>query len=253
MRKLLNIALVVFVALSSVSCVLRDESFRSTRYLATTLWYESKEHIDVVRCGIEDAIHIGNLMLLDDTDEQAQYLEAHFAGATLSTTESGCVVTMPTDYETTLTWNVATNGCAFGKGEWRVSRSGGQAYELIISPDISGDLIAEYKSYYRGAQQGEAFIRFSYEEEGESAGIQGAYIGNIEVVDARESAKNPLYLSIDIRQPLIISEHFGIVSGEVDIVCVDKLYDSKDEINVKINKSNRKTVIRCYGDSYVLD
>lgn len=253
MKQLLNITVVVLLTLSSVSCVLEDESSRSTEGLATTLWYRSKEHIDIVRKGVEEAIHIGNIMMIADADKKAQYLDSHFVGATLTTTNLGYVINMPTDYGTSISWSVTHRNNPFGEGEWTISRSGGQSYELTISPQTSGDMIAQYAFYYNGAQRGEAFLRFTYEQENVLADIRANYVGIIEVVDDSESAKSPLYLTINLRRPLAISENYGIMSGEVDIECVDTLYGSTDSISVSISESSRQTVVECYGECYTLN
>lgn len=255
MKRFLNIALMALLTLLSVSCVLEDETSRSTELLATTLWHSSKEHINIVRDAVEEAIHIAELAKISDADTQAQYLSLYFPDATFSEYNYGYSITKATNYNTRISWTITTNNCAFGEGEWIIQRSGGSFYELTIRPCTSGKLVAEMK-YYNEAQTCNASLEFSYElvDEAETPfpGVEASYTGNIEVLDPEESAKAPLHLTIDIKQPLFISEYLGLIGGEVDIECIDELYGSKERISVEIFFDPRRVNIECYGDYWTL-
>jgi hypothetical protein len=110
--------------------------------------------------------------------------------------------------------------------------------------------------YYNEAQTCNASLEFSYEliDEAETPfpGVEASYTGNIEVLDPEESAKAPLHLTIDIKQPLLISEYLGLIGGEVDIECIDELYGSKERISVEIFFDPRRVNIECYGDYWTL-
>ena len=208
-----------------------------------------------MRDAVEEAIHIAELAKISDADIQAQYLSLYFLDATFTEQDYGYSLTKLTNYNTKVAWTITTNNCAFGEGEWVIQRSGGSSYELIIRPCTCGKLVAEMK-YYNEAQVGNAFLEFSYEliDEAETPfpGVEASYTGAIEVLDPEESAKAPLHLTIDIKQPLLISEYYGLIGGEVDIECVDELYGSKERISVEIFFDPRRVNIECYGDYWTL-
>ena len=110
--------------------------------------------------------------------------------------------------------------------------------------------------YYNEAQTCNAFMEFTYEltDDGSAQfpGVEASYTGNIEVLDPEESAKSPLHLTIDIKQPLFNSEYYGLIGGEVDIECIDELYGSKERISVEIFFDPRRVNIECYGDYWTL-
>ena len=208
-----------------------------------------------MRDAVEEAIHLAELAKIGDADIQAQYLSLYFLDATFTEYDYGYSLTKLTNYNTKVAWTVTTNNCAFGEGEWVIKRSGGNYYELTIRPCTCGKLVAEMK-YYNEAQAGNAFLEFSYEliDEAETPfpGVEASYTGAIEVLDPEESAKAPLHLTIDIKQPLLISEYYGLIGGEVDIECVDELYGSKERISVEIFFDPRRVNIECYGDYWTL-
>ena len=255
MRKLLHIAIVLSVALSSVSCVIDDATSTSTESLAHALWHASKTHINIVSDAVEEAIHIAELVKIEDEATFNNYLALYFLGATVTEHDYGYSITKLTNYNTKVAWTVTTNNSAFGEGEWIVKRSGGNYYELTIRPCTCGKLVAEMK-YYNEAQTGEAFLEFNYELIDEATtpfpGVEAWYAGIIEVVDPKESAKSPLHLTIDIKQDLHISEYYGLIGGEVDIECIDEIYGSKDNITAEIFFDPRRVDIECYGEYWTL-
>ena len=255
MRKLFNIAIVLLLALSSVSCVISDADSRSTEQLAHALWHASKTHINIVSSAVEEAIHIAELVKIEDDALFDDYLSLYFQGATLSEYDYGYSISKVTNYNTKIAWTVTTNNSAFGEGEWVIKRSGGNYYELTISPCTCGKLVAEM-TYYNEAQTGDAFMEFTYEliDDGSAQfpGVEASYGGIIEVVDPEESAKSPLHLTIDIKQSLRISEYYGLMGGEVDIECIDEIYGSKDNIIAEIFYDPRRVNIECYGEYWTL-
>ena len=255
MRKLFNIAIVSLLAMSSVSCVISDADSRSTEQLTHALWHASKTHINIVSSAVEEAIHIAELVKIEDDALFDDYLSLYFQGATLSEYDYGYSISKVTNYNTKIAWTVTTNNSAFGEGEWVIKRSGGDAYELTIRPCTCGKLVAEMK-YYNEAQTGDAFLEFTYELIDEAAtpfpGVEASYGGIIEVVDPKESAKSPLHLTIDIKQSLRISEYYGLIGGEVDIECIDEIYGSKDNITAEIFFDPRRVNIECYGEYWTL-
>lgn len=260
MKRIFNINIVVTLlfAMSFAACTVDTESYRSTESLAKTMWNTSKTHIQVVKNAVEDAVRISELLAIDDESEREQFLSTFFGRGLLSQNAKGYTITASTDYQTNYTWTIITNSSAFGAGEWRIIRSGGSSYDMILKPVGDAKFEAVIDRFYVNSHVGTANLTFSYEFDEENAtttgysNIVGEYDGSIEVVDIAASELRPLYINTYITSTMTISDFNGIMSGKARVECIDKRYGSHDEINVTISYPPLRINIKCYNDYWTL-
>lgn len=251
MKRIIYIAIFIFFATSFVSCKVSDGDKRSTKRLASEIWNASKSNIESVRNAIEEVIYIDYLLQLN-TEERDRYLNKYFMGGTLYNNSHGYIIRATTQYNTTISWSVTTNGAALGKGEWLVVRTGGEGYTLRVRPVGGGEMVAEFDVFYSAALQGRADINFCYimmREEGLAYPvIMGYYEGEIWVEDRENNPTAPVYVNTTITEQLQISEYYGLMRGAVDVECIDEFYGAHDCISADISFYPRRVDVTCYGD-----
>lgn len=254
MRHIVNLCMIVVLLMSFVGCAVEDAGSRSTEPMAKIMWRTSKSHIAIVSSAIEDIVHANELLNIADEQKRAEYMGRYFDGATsFSEITNGFVITKLMG-DSRISWVVTTNGHAFGQGDWTVEFQSGNGYTMVVRPN-NGEYRA-IMSFDYGSQRGSSDIYFSYTlVDGEMLGypdVVSSIIGDIKVTVYEPNVSAPLCVDTEITERLTISEYNGLMSGQLNVDCIDKYYDAHDKLTVLIPLFKNYIELVCYGDSYQL-
>lgn len=246
------------VAIAFMSCEITPPQTASPRAFVSTIWNEAHLDIRHVQEILMDVVRLDYMVKIEDEELQDRYLDRYFGSdAVLSEQPKGYLVQHYTSIGTPIKTYYTTNGAPLGEDVWSVRYTGGNSYELTLTPQGDGRIRAAFTTLYINESSANADIIFSFEvgelSDRENTEITIEYEGSVESLDTSASESKPLTLTSATTRKVMASDQYGFLSGEFYIECDDKYFGTSDELFVTLYSDPQYVIVTYYGESYRLD
>lgn len=222
-------------------CMIDDAEERDTEALKRVIWSEAKSDMLHVSRLLTEIYYFDMVLSLEDSVEQESLFMRFFPTSTMVNDGNSYVVTTETTYGTTYTTTYKTDGKSLSQdGQWSVVRTGGNGFNLELTP-MSGDgYFAEFKSINIYESLGNAEFEVEFTNTGDTLQPWIKYnYGYVTMVDKLNSSTSPVTLTASVEVSwLYQGEGYGFVQGVALIECHDALYGATDSILVHIDNGN---------------
>ena len=247
MRHMFIYTLIIGLMSLLSGCVVEGEVGRDPDALKRAIWNEAQDDLAFVSRVFAEVDGMSRVLDIEDEVEREHSLAILYPNSTFEHKGDTYVVTTKTSYGTTYKIKYVTDGKSLSEGgSWSVEHTGGNGYNLRLTPLSEGGYRAEFLSLNIAESRGSADfeVEFDYVEDATKPLLR--YVaGSITMVDRLGSSSSPVTLTSDIREPLVCTNLTSstspvtntLVSGAVDIECHDALYGATDRVRVVINNS----------------
>lgn len=235
MRRLRYILTIVACTLIA-GCELDDGRQRDIAAVGLYLWRIASDDLNHINEAFALAMHYRNMHDIEDATEREQYRVLHIQGD-IAVVGDKHVITYHTMYDTSYTITIEMESSA-----WHITRSGGNGYELTITP--YGDYFrATFGRLYHHESSGYGeFTGRIVDEEGTPT-IR--YIGSCVMVDRSADSTRPLTVTTTILKDIVYIPGTRMREGKMEIVAIDELYGSRDVATATLLKFDNHVFIEC--------
>lgn len=248
--------IVALVALMPMSCVTDEGDVRTTKDLGTRIWRAVEADLNYVNEIFRNVVHLDYMMGIEDETERMAYIEEYLPNTHISEKEGKYLLTTNTQYSTSYTTTIETNGQRLSDGgSWHLSCHTSIIFDMDITPKEGSDnVVATFNKLQIFESSGSARfeISFTTDTEYNKDGLNGAiieYSGEMVMVDTEASKESPLTLSTTVRH-VEYREFLGYIAGSLEIVCLDERYGTEDRVSVDIDYDPRRVIISCWGEQH---
>ncbi len=239
MRRHIITLLCAMAGLLSTSCEYYGGDYYAPERLGKAIWDTTYQDLKRVNEIFDYVARYNYLCSIEDETEREAYRIANFSNATISVEQNIHTIIHTTNYGTYYVVKFVE-----GKKSWHITRSGGNGYDLTITPQSDGSYSAHFNYFYRNELIGEGDFDVSVEH------IDYpiiSYTGTLTMTDYSASKGKPLTITTEVTEALVYEGYNGITDGHMNITAYDALYDTTDKITAHITKD--KKVIIDYLDT----
>lgn len=222
------------------SCEYYGGEYYAPERFGKAIWDTTYQDLKRVNEIFDYIARYNQLCSIEDETEREAYRIANFANATISVEQNIHTIVHTTSYGTEYIVKIVE-----GKTSWHITRSGGNGYDLTLTPNADDSYTAHFNYLYRNELigQGDFKAEVVYADEPTIS-----YTGTLTMTDYSASKDKPLTITTEITEALVFSQGAGISDGRMNITVYDALYGTTDKITAHITK-DKKVIIDCLDTS----